>query len=126
MPDQHHTILVGGYLVRPGVASINDDGYAAAAATADGRVFVAYLPAVRPLTVDLSKLAPGVQAQWFDPTNGTRQSTTGTTVDGSANETFTPPGPNADGAATGCSSCPRPADGDYEAESSRTQSPSSP
>ena len=98
VPDQQHKIVVAGYSVRAGAASINDDGYASAAATPDGRLLIAYLPAIRPLTVDLSKLAPGVVAHWFDPTSGAVQAATGEPASGSS-FSYTPPGQNSAGAS---------------------------
>ncbi len=64
----------------------------------DGSPLVAYTPHGLPITLDLSKLAQGLSATWFNPRSGENGPATAlTTV--SARHTFTPPTP--DGPARG-------------------------
>jgi hypothetical protein len=108
IPDQSHTILTSGYGtfapaptgVQPsGTNSVLGNDYATAVATPDGSLVMAYLPTVRAVTVDMSRLsAPGV-ARWFDPTLGTFVSIPGSPFPNSGTASFTPPGNHADGAA---------------------------
>ena len=80
VPDQTHTIVTAGYGTATGNGSgnIQTDNYVTTAATPDGKLVVAYLPAGGTITVDMSKLSGAVNAQWFDPSTGTY-----TTVSGS-------------------------------------------
>ena len=64
------------------------NAYATAAATADGSLAVVYVPTARTIRLDRSQLKPGLQAEWFDPTNGERRR---------ASEPFTTPGKNSAG-----------------------------
>ena len=38
----------------------------AAASTPDGRLLMAYLPERQTIGVDMTKLAPGARAEWYD------------------------------------------------------------
>jgi hypothetical protein len=64
VPDQTHQVMTAG------LAGRTDAEYALLAATPDGRLAVAYLPTVRTVTVDLTKMAGPVRARWFDPASG--------------------------------------------------------
>jgi hypothetical protein len=44
--------------------------YVSAARAADGSFAVCYFPTNRTVTLNLSKLSRALQAQWFDPTDG--------------------------------------------------------
>lgn len=86
-----------GLLVTAGVGS---GASRTAAALADDRSFaLAYLPAVRTLTVDLGRLAgPRVDARWFDPADGTYASIAGAPFNASGSRGVTPGGTNSQGA----------------------------
>jgi chitodextrinase len=57
VPDQAHAVLTSGYQ--------SGTSYAAAARTADGRTFIAYLPTRRTVTIDLTKIAGSVARAWW-------------------------------------------------------------
>jgi len=105
IPDQTHTIVTSGYGtfsnpafgVEPiGTDSILGNDYATAAATSDGSLVMAYLPTVRTVTVDMSRLSGPSVARWFDPTLGTFVSIPGSPFLNSGTAAFTPPGTHAD------------------------------
>jgi len=71
------------------------DDLAMLARTADGSLAIAYVPSLRPVTVDLGTLAGPVRSRWFDPTDGSyreaaRRPSAGPTA-------FEPPGANSTG-----------------------------
>jgi hypothetical protein len=71
VPDQRHTFVTGGYGTYSGDGDVLESDYATAAITDDGTFAAVYAPTDSTLTVDTSRLGPGVTAQWFDPTDGT-------------------------------------------------------
>ena len=95
VPDQDHKLLVDGYGTPNTVGSVNDNDYATAARTADGRLAVIYLPTSRTITVDMSTMQPGSVAVWYDPTDGQYRLANPPTGHGLVQ--FTPPGPNHGG-----------------------------
>jgi len=95
VPDQQHSFLVNGYGTVNTVGSVNDNDYATAARTADGRLAVIYLPTSRTITVDMSKMRPGAVAFWYDPTDGHYRLADPPISRGEVS--FTPPGPNHGG-----------------------------
>jgi len=95
VPDHAHAILTKGFGKFSKDDPIPDDTYAAAARAADGSLVMAYLPTVRRVTIDMTKLSGPATARWFDPTNAAFAdigsfANTGT-------QDFTPPGNNHDG-----------------------------
>jgi hypothetical protein len=97
VPDQNHAIVTDGYGTFSDSDALADNDYATVAATADGTLVMAYLPTVRTITVDMTKLSGPVFAQWFDPTNGTYLPISGSPLSNSGVQQFTPPGNNGDG-----------------------------
>ncbi|WP_157495206.1 DUF4038 domain-containing protein [Kutzneria sp. 744] len=95
VPDQQHKLLTAGYGTANTVGSVNDNDYATAASTADGRLAVFYLPTTRSITVDMSQLQPGAIAFWYDPTDGAYRLANPPV--GRGEVTFTPPGRNHGG-----------------------------
>ena len=95
VPDRKHQVLVKGYGQFSQDDPIPDDTYATAASTPDGTLAMAYLPDIRRVTIDMTKLSGSVIARWFDPTNDTF-TMIGTFVN-SGKQRFTPPGKNGDG-----------------------------
>ncbi len=73
-----------------------------AAATADGRVLVAYVPpeakASTTIRIDLTALRGSVRARWFDPTSGVLAEVPGSPFPNRGNRRFTTPGMNSGGA----------------------------
>ena len=125
VPDQTHTVVISGYdgfsclvgkvladvgkhpnfilgfLVRirkySAVGSITTSTCATTARTSDGSSVIAYLPTIRTITVDMSKLASKATARWYDPTNGTYADIDGSPFANTGNRRFTPPGNNSSG-----------------------------
>jgi hypothetical protein len=125
VPDQTHTILVSGYgsmselagkfaaylgsgpkhgfrfldfvKSHTGWTSVTYNDYAPAAATHDGSLFIAYMPSLRPLVVDMSKLRGPVRARWYDPTDGSYHDVAGSPFAAASAKEFDPPGTNAAG-----------------------------
>ena len=124
-PDQTHTVVTSGYgsfscligklladvgknldrisraLVRFGkylaIGSITTSACAAAARSSDGSSVLVYLPTIRTITVDMSKLASPVTARWYDPTNGEYTNIDGSPFANAGSRKFTPPGDNSSG-----------------------------
>jgi hypothetical protein len=73
-----------------------------AAATADGRVLVAYVPpeskASTTIQIDMTALRGSVRARWFDPTSGVFAEIPGSPFPKGGNRRFTTPGINSGGA----------------------------
>jgi hypothetical protein len=88
---------VSGYGDRSYHGSVNENGYVTAAGTPDGKLVIAYLPASRPVTVDLSKLSGPVRAEWYDPAAGTYAPVDGSPFANAGARSFAPPGRNQDG-----------------------------
>ena len=90
VPDFNHTVVTAGYgsgstTVTTGRAS-------------DGSFVASYLPGVSGITVDMTNLSgPLVAARWYDPTNGTYTTVSGSPFASTVSRTFTPNGNNAGG-----------------------------
>ena len=124
VPDQNHTIVIAGYdglaehigklwtyygerrgIARPlawikrftGFGSIDGNAYAPAARTVDGTLLIVYLPTIRTITVDMSKLAGLTNGHWFDPTSGRYIEVSPSSFENSGKRQFTPPGMNQAG-----------------------------
>lgn len=102
-PDQNHAILTNGYgtFSSGGAAhsSIRTSNYVTAAATHDGKLFIAYIPTASTVTINMSAMSAPVTARWFDPTNGTYSAAASGQLANSGTQNFTTPGPNSEGAA---------------------------
>lgn len=95
VPDRAHDVLVHGYGKFSTDDPIPDDTYATAARTGDGTLVMAYLPTIRTVSIDMTRLAGQATARWFDPTN---QAVTGIgSFANTGTRAFTPPGNNHDG-----------------------------
>ena len=125
VPDQSHTTLISGYgsmsertgkfaaymgsgprhgfrwfefiKNHTGWGSVTWNDFAPAAATPDGTLLIAYMPSIRPLVVDMSKLRGPVQARWYDPTAGSYHDAAGSPFAATATQELDPPGKNAEG-----------------------------
>ena len=95
VPDRAHQVLIKGYGKFSKDDPIPDDTYATAAATPDGTLVMSYLPTVRTVTIDMSKLSSPVSARWFDPSDASSIPLGG--FSNSGTQDFTPPGNNGDG-----------------------------
>ena len=67
------------------------------ASTPDGTLAISYLPTGGTIVVDMTRLAGRVQAQWYDPTNGTYSPVSGSPFRNAGSVHLTTPGKNADG-----------------------------
>jgi hypothetical protein len=103
VPDQSHVVMTSGYggYARNGTSKIVDNSYATTArtATSAGTVVVAYIPAVRTVTIDMAKLGSNIIARWYDPTGGTYTTIAGSPFANVGSRSFTPPGNNSAGDA---------------------------
>jgi hypothetical protein len=99
VPDQSHTAVIDGYgTAAPfGTGSVTTDTYTTAARTPDGTLLVLYMPTIRKITVDMSKLSGPATAQWYDPTTGEQTDVSGSPFANTGTREFTPPGNNHDG-----------------------------
>ena len=89
-PDTSNTTLTAG-------ASSGGDR-AVAARAANGSFAIGYMPTIRSITIDMSKLAgPKVKAQWIDPTNGTAVPVSGSPFPNSGTRSMGPAANNASG-----------------------------
>jgi chitodextrinase len=68
-----------------------------AGATRDGALVMAYVPQSQTITVNMTKLAGQVTAQWFDPSNGTYRPIAGSPFPNTGSRPFTHPGANSSG-----------------------------
>jgi hypothetical protein len=120
-PDEDHTTITGGYdaiaclagrmavwvahfpslerLVRRARRTeyIAANGCATAARTDDGSLVIAYMPTLRPLIVDMTRLAGPVIARWYDPTDGSFAEVQRTPIANVGSLTFRPPNRNRGG-----------------------------
>jgi hypothetical protein len=79
--------------------SPGDVNWASAARAEDGSFAIIYLPANRPVVVDLSKVNSSSAATWFDPTDGSRRPAENKPWRETEWKEFTPPAKNAAGEA---------------------------
>jgi hypothetical protein len=98
VPHQSHAIVTGGYGTYTEDGNVGSSNYVTTASTPDGTLTLSYLPVGGTLTVDTSRLAPGVKARWFDPSNGQYRRASGLPLTNTGLATLTSPGKNADGA----------------------------
>ena len=77
--------------------SIASDSYVTAALSSSGNLLVAYLPIVRTITVDMSRLSGPATARWYDPTSGTFKEDEVAQLPNRESRHFTPPLKNAAG-----------------------------
>ena len=99
VPDQTHTVVTDGYgTAAPfGTGSVTTDTYATAARTSDGKLMIAYMPTLRTITVDMSKLSGPAASRWYDPSIGEYIAIGGSPIANAGTKQFTPPGKNHDG-----------------------------
>jgi Protein of unknown function (DUF4038)/Putative collagen-binding domain of a collagenase len=88
-------------LITAGGGTYGGEDYVTAAAAADGKLFLAYLPpgaSTVELVINMGSLAGPVRARWFDPTSGNYIDIAGGAFRNSGSRTFKIPGTNAAGA----------------------------
>ena len=123
VPDQTHTVVTAGYdsfscLVgqfvayvskdptsllsralgrirkHSGIGSITSNTCATAARTSDGSLVIVYMPTIRAITVDMSKLTGTTTARWYDPTSGEYADVKGSPFANEGSRQFMPSGAN--------------------------------
>jgi Putative collagen-binding domain of a collagenase len=82
---------------RTGFGSVATNTYAPAARTSDGSLMIAYMPTIRTITVDMSKLVGLTTARWYNPTNGKYVDVSGSPFANFGGRRFTPPVNNSAG-----------------------------
>jgi hypothetical protein len=99
IPDQTHMVVIDGYGTPAplGSGSVTTDTYATAARTPDGGLIIVYMPTIRTITVDMSKLSGPTTARWYDPTTGEYINVSSLPFANSGPMQFTPPGNNHEG-----------------------------
>ncbi|HLX60986.1 MAG TPA: DUF4038 domain-containing protein [Planctomycetota bacterium] len=102
VPDQKHAIVTAGYGTfddshTEGNRYVMTSDYVTAAASADGKLAMAFLPSIRPITVDMSKFSGPATAQWYDPSRGEFKPAEKGPLPNKDKHVFTPPGNNGDG-----------------------------
>ena len=89
--------MTDGYGTFSASGVVNDNDYVTAARTRDGTLAIAYLPVLRPVTVDLRQMSGRVLARWYDPTTGRFSPAADSPLPNRGSETFVPAGTNNDG-----------------------------
>jgi len=86
--DATHSFLISGY------GTDGNTSYATGGVTADGSLGLVYVPAVLNVVVNMSKMRGATTARWYDPTNGTFTTISGSPFSNAGNRTFSHPGNN--------------------------------
>jgi hypothetical protein len=98
IPDSAHQIITAGYGTYNGSnENLTTASYCTAAWITNGSLALAYCPNNTTLTVNLAEFNSAVTAQWYDPSNGTYQTITGSPFNNAGTYNFTLPGNNHDG-----------------------------
>src|SRR5579864_1534131 len=91
VPDTTHIVVTSGY------GTYGNTNYVTTERTGDGSLVMAYLPMTTTVTVDMSKLNGPATGSWYDPTNGTYLTITGSPFANTGTQTFSSPPTNAGG-----------------------------
>jgi hypothetical protein len=97
VPDQSHSVVTAGFGDPVADGQVSDSDYAPTAMTPDGKLAIAYLPTPRAITVDMSRFAGPVMANWYDPTSGSYTAVDSAPVPNSGTRQFKPNRRNGDG-----------------------------
>ena len=120
VPDQNHTVMTDGYgalsclagwasthfgksLMRRVLNHLRNYSFlasnncAVAARTFDGSLVLVYMPTIRTITIDMSRLASPAIARWYDPTSGEYAAVRDTPFANAGSRTFTPSQANKSG-----------------------------
>jgi hypothetical protein len=92
VPDQAHEVVTAGFGSYDATnLNVTTANYATTAWIADGSASITYDSAGNALTVNMAKFNASVSAAWYDPSNGTFQTVSGSPFANSGSKTFTPP-----------------------------------
>jgi len=95
-PDTSHVIVTSGYGTYTNVTSDpRNTNYCTTGFSPN--LSLTYCPKAATLTVAMSQFSGSVTARWYDPSNGTFTSISGSPFDNTGTHNFTTPGNNADG-----------------------------
>ncbi len=94
VPDPDHRVVTSGVGTFTECCTLGDSDYLTAARTRDGKLVMAYMPTIREITVDMSKLAAPAHASWYDPTSGEYSPIAGSPLANTGSREFSPPGSN--------------------------------
>ena len=97
VPDQGHSIVTAGYGTYDSLGTVLENDYLTAASLPDGSLVMAYMPTIRAITVNMSKLVGSTTARWYDPSSGTYTTVAGSPFPNTGTRQFTPVGNNTDG-----------------------------
>jgi hypothetical protein len=97
VPHQNHSVVTAGFGTFSDDGSVTGSDYLTAARLPDGSRVVAYLPTIRTITVDMTKLSGPVTARWFDPSRNTYTEIAGAPFANTGTRTFRPASNNGDG-----------------------------
>jgi hypothetical protein len=97
IPDQDHKVVISGFGAFNSLGNVSESDYVTAAATSDGSLAICYLPTVRTVTVDMTRMSGTTTARWFDPTAYAYTTIGGSPFANAGTRHFTPPGNNNDG-----------------------------
>jgi hypothetical protein len=97
IPDESHTLLIGGYGTCTTRGDVLQSNYATAASTDDGSLAVVYSPSRTTMTIELDKFRGPVTARWYDPTSGTYTSISGSPFASTGSHQFRPDSNNSAG-----------------------------
>jgi hypothetical protein len=87
----------GGIQKYSGIGSITSNTCATAARTSDGSLVMVYMPTIRAITLDMSKLTGTTTARWYDPTSGQYADVKGSPFANEGSRQFMPSGANKSG-----------------------------
>lgn len=101
-PDQTHVVGTAGYGTGALTGSFASNNYVTVSAdslTGGAHLAVAYFPQgnTNTLTIDMTRFAGSVTAQWFDPTNASFTAVSGSPFANTGTHNFTPTGNNSAG-----------------------------
>jgi hypothetical protein len=97
VPDQTHEVVTSGYGTFATAGNVSDSDYATAARTSDGSLALCYLPTIRTVSVNMTKMAGTTSARWFDPSDATYTAIAGSPFPNTGTRNFIPVGNNHDG-----------------------------
>jgi hypothetical protein len=97
VPDQSHSVLIGGLGTYTPTGDPDQSDYATCASVPDGSLAVVFMPTQRTVSVAASKFSGPLTAYWYDPTSGKSALISGSPFHNRNDLQFTPPGNNAGG-----------------------------
>jgi hypothetical protein len=83
VPDQNNTLVTAG--------KASGNTYATAARASDGSFGLLYMPTSRSVTVNMAQVNDNTTARWYNPSNGSYTTISGSPFHNSGSRTFSPP-----------------------------------